>query len=100
MHSSKIATASSRLSSSQIENPKIVQSFRICGTRFQSPLQIFVRARSVVGLREDHPQTVVGLRIAGTDHNGVLENFAGLLPIFLLAISVAEIFECDQMIGI
>src|SRR5580658_10411142 len=75
--------------SSQIENSKIVQSLGIHGPGSQRALQIFVGARSVAGLRKDHSQAVVGFGIAGADRNGVLQNFAGLLPLSLLTISVA-----------
>src|SRR4029077_11254442 len=43
---------------------------------------------------------VICLRIVRPHGNSPLQRFAGLLPAFLLAISIAEIFERDPVIGI
>ena len=99
MHSSKLATASSRRSSSQIEYSEIVQRFRVSGTRLQCPLQILVGALGIVSLRKDHTQTVIRFGIVRTDYKRALKSFAGFIPLFLQTISIAQIVECNQMIG-
>ena len=45
------------------------------------------------------PKTVVRLRIVRPDCNRSLQHFASFIPALLLAISVAQIFEGNQMIG-
>ena len=84
----------------QVEHAKVVQGFGITGTRLQRPLQILVGPISVVELREDHPQAVVRLRILRADCHRALQQLAGFVPILLLPVSVPQILERDQVIGI
>src|SRR2546422_4433909 len=83
----------------QVKYTEVVQRFRITGTKLQGPLQILVGAISVVELRKDHSQAVVrlGTLRAGCDRS--LKRFAGFIPALLLAISVPQIFQRDQVIG-
>src|SRR2546422_5884454 len=87
------------LPGAQVKYTEIVQGFRIAGTKLQRSLQILVGTLRVVELRKDHPQAVVRLGIlrAGCDRS--LKRFAGFIPALLLAISVPQVFQRDQVIG-
>jgi|HubBroStandDraft_6_1064221.scaffolds.fasta_scaffold203145_2 hypothetical protein len=99
MHSSKLATASSRLWVTQIKHAEVVQCFGIAGTKLQSFQQILVGAIGVVELRKDHPQAVVRFWVLRADRNRPLEGFASFIPVLLLTIRVPEVLKGDQVIG-
>src|SRR5277367_3474829 len=82
----------------QVKHSEVVQGFGLPWPQLQSSLQILVRTIAVVELRKDHTQTVIGLRILRADLDRALQHVAGLVPLFLCAISVPEIVEGDYVI--
>ncbi len=83
----------------QIQNSEIIQGLGIIGTQFQSIFEILVSAIRLVRLRIDHGQVVIGLGRLGTRGDGPLQSCARVVPAFLLAIGIAQVFERDPIIG-
>ena len=84
--------------STQVKYSKIVQRLREYGARLQCSLQILVSMCAVIGLRKNHRQAVVCLRIRWIHFKTAAESSASFIPVFLQAICVSEIVECDQVI--
>ena len=84
----------------QIKHAEIVQSLWIFWANLQRSLQIFIGVIAVVHLRKHHSQTIVRLRILRSHSHRPLQNLASIFPLLLLAICIAKIIQCDQVIGI
>ena len=52
----------------------------------------------MIQLGKDHPQVVVCLRIVGLDGNSVAQRLARFIPVSLLPVRVAQVFEGDEVI--